>query len=584
MRLQACFVRCAVLLVTMAAGMLGFSASALAETKTDTFKYTGKEQAFVVPASVTSIHVVAIGGAGATASAGGAVGGRGAIVSGSLSVKPGRTLYVEVGGNAASTGGFNGGGSVDGAGPGAGGGASDIREVSIGHEPSPGSETSLKSRLLVAAGGGGGGGSLVVGIDVLCEPGGAGGSAEEPGLGGHICKGSGPDNGGAAGTSEEGGAGAGSGCGFLSASGGLGEGGAGGNAGNGSGGAGGGGGGYFGGGAGGGYNACEGGLEIAGGGGGGGSNLVPAGGTAGLDADENGAPPSIVITYKVPTPACHVVNARTHSTYTELQEAVEAAQAKDTLEVKGICKGDTTITTTTSPLTINGSVDDAQLNGEKRDGSVLTIEKGVTVSISDLTITGGSNATAGGGIHTAGQLTLTNSWVTKSEAPFGGGIGNLGKLTLTNSHVSANTATEEGGGLSTFSGTVMLIDSVVAGNTAGGSGGGIAAGYGSTLTLNDSVVSGNDAPSGGGGGIALFEEATAVLDGASVAGNKALLGGGIANELTSSLTLNSSSKVTENKATGGKEDGGGIYNETGSTLSLDGANVSKNTPENIFEP
>jgi Glycine rich protein len=563
MRPQACFVRLGVLLVAVTVEVFGFSASAFAETKTDTFKYTGKEQAFVVPAFVTSIHVVAIGGAGGTAPEGGAAGGRGAIVSGSLSVKPRQTLYVEVGGNAAAAGAFNGGGSVDGSGPAGGGGASDIREVSMGHEPSPGGETSLHSRLLVAGGGGGGGGGL-------CEPGGAGGSAEDPGAGGHICRGSGPDNGGAAGTSEEGGAGAGSGCGFLSASGGLGVGGPGGNVDNDSGGAGGGGGGYFGGGAGGGYDQCEGGLEIGGGGGGGGSNLVPGGGTAELD--ENGAPPSVVITYRVPTPACDVVNARTRSTYTELQEAVEAAQAEDTLEVKGICKGDTTITSATSPLTIKGSVDDAQLNGEKREGAVLTVEKGVAVAITNVTITGGSSATAGGGIRTAGQLTLTNSWIRNNEAPLGGGIGNLGKLTLTNSHVSANTATEEGGGLSSISGTVTLDDSVVAGNTAGGSGGGIAAGYGGTLTLNDSVVSGNEAPSGGGGGIALFEEATAIL------------GGGIANELTSSLTLNSSSKVTENKATGGKEHGGGIYNETDSTLSLDGANVSKNTPENIFEP
>ena len=49
-------------LVLVVAGVLGFSASAFAETVT--FNYTGAEQEFKVPAGVTSVNVVAIGGAG----------------------------------------------------------------------------------------------------------------------------------------------------------------------------------------------------------------------------------------------------------------------------------------------------------------------------------------------------------------------------------------------------------------------------------------------------------------------------------------------------------------------------------------
>ena len=54
-------------------------------------------------------------------------------------------------------------------------------------------------------------------------------------------------------------------------------------------------------------------------------------------------------------------------------------------------------------------------------------------------------------------------------------------------------------------------------------------------------------------------------------------------KIDSTLTLNSTSKIVENKAAGGKDHGGGIYNEKGSTLNLDGGTVNKNTPENIFE-
>ena len=64
-----------------------------------TFKYTGKEQTFAVPAGVTSIAVVVARGA-----AGGGVGnyrsrsGLGGRVYGVLPVIPGETLYVFVGG------------------------------------------------------------------------------------------------------------------------------------------------------------------------------------------------------------------------------------------------------------------------------------------------------------------------------------------------------------------------------------------------------------------------------------------------------------------------------------------------------
>ena len=74
-------------------------------------------------------------------------------MSATLSVTPGQTLYVNVGGNGTTDapvrGGLNGGGNTVGSpyGGGGGGGASDVRTVS----------GDLASRLLVAGGGGGGG-------------------------------------------------------------------------------------------------------------------------------------------------------------------------------------------------------------------------------------------------------------------------------------------------------------------------------------------------------------------------------------------------------------------------------------------
>ena len=82
---------------------MGSSASA------STFSPSGAEQAFVVPAGVSSVDVEAVGGSGAPFGSGG---GRGGAASGTLSVTPGEILYLEVGGNGSvSGGGFNGGGA-----------------------------------------------------------------------------------------------------------------------------------------------------------------------------------------------------------------------------------------------------------------------------------------------------------------------------------------------------------------------------------------------------------------------------------------------------------------------------------------
>src|SRR5215213_5340583 len=107
-----------------------------AGTTACTYGPTGSEDTFEVPLGVSTIHVVATGAPGAEGFMGGTE-GAGAQVSGDLTVTPGDSLYVNVGGiptggycdpNVACIGGFNGGGSsLFGGG---GGGASDVRTVS----------------------------------------------------------------------------------------------------------------------------------------------------------------------------------------------------------------------------------------------------------------------------------------------------------------------------------------------------------------------------------------------------------------------------------------------------------------------
>ena len=282
---------CATLTLGVLVGLVGASAASAVVVE-ETFKYTGAEQTFTVPTGVTSIHVVATGAVGGTASDGGTLGGRGAVVSGDLSVKPG-PLYIEVGGPGGGAGGFNGGGSGGTGGfghflSGGGGGASDVREVSNGDA------NSLQSRLLVAAGGGGGG-IFQEQSNPAC-PGGPGGDEEQPGSNGGNCGHVGGFGGGAGKATEGGAGGAEAPGGFVvhiqGTAGTLGVGGTDAHAGETyEGNGGGGGGGLYGGGGGGGTAL----FEAGAGGGGGGSNLVPAGGTSAVAA--LGAQPFLTVTY-----------------------------------------------------------------------------------------------------------------------------------------------------------------------------------------------------------------------------------------------------------------------------------------------
>ncbi len=94
------------LVAAMAALLIAYSASPVhaagvctttAGTTTCTYSPTGAEDTFVVPAGVGTIDVVATGAPGAVGLEGGSA-GRGAKVSGDLTVTPGDTLYVNVGG------------------------------------------------------------------------------------------------------------------------------------------------------------------------------------------------------------------------------------------------------------------------------------------------------------------------------------------------------------------------------------------------------------------------------------------------------------------------------------------------------
>ena len=234
---------------------------------------------------------------------------------------------------------------------------------------------------------------------------------------------------------------------------------------------------------------------------------------------------------------------------------------------------------------------------------IFHVMPGITVTIADLTISGGDGGEQGGGgiLNDHGILTIDSCVVQNSFGQNAGGVYNDGSagsatLTILSSSISGNYAAYAGGGIYNdgYNGgnaTVSLTNSTVNGNTAaytgfptgGGAAGGIYNG-GGILTITDSVVSNNYAgvsdpfPVGSGGGI--VNDGTLTITSSSVSGNQAYLsGGGIENGGT--LTI-SGSTISGNGATGQHDGqpwghGGGISGTvtlTNSTLSGNGASLS----------
>jgi hypothetical protein len=245
------------------------------------FRYTGAEQSFKVPDSVTHVTITASGGSGAPGDQVNlgptGLGGLGARVTATIPVTSGEVLAIFVGGSGLD-GGFNGGGGEGCASRnvcyGVGGGASDVRQGG----------DQLADRVVVGAGGGGGGADGGCNNTTCGYPAGGNGGAGGGHKGGSGHAGYSPlQGGGGVGATHKAGGDGGAGGGGSSCDGNdgaLGVGGAGaygcGTSDSSGATGGGGGGGYYGGGGGGGggYDAGSGGRYGSGGGGGGGSSFA----------------------------------------------------------------------------------------------------------------------------------------------------------------------------------------------------------------------------------------------------------------------------------------------------------------------
>jgi hypothetical protein len=208
------------------------------------------------------------------------------------------------------------------------------------------------------------------------------------------------------------------------------------------------------------------------------------------------------------------------------------------------------------------------------NGRVFNVASGSTVTVNDLTITGGDSGIGnGGGILTAGDLTLGNVAVEGNMASNGGGIYSVGSLALNNVVVRGNTASY-GGAIYQSGGSLTVTQSTIANNTNITLGGGLFTSTASVL-IEDSTIDNNSAVAAGG--IYSFDSDVSILN-STISTNTAVGGfGGLYFNGTSggnSATLINATVANNNAGTG---QGGGIYSQSAAyPIVLYGTIVAEN--------
>jgi hypothetical protein len=156
----------------------------------------------------------------------------------------------------------------------------------------------------------------------------------------------------------------------------------------------------------------------------------------------------------------------------------------------------------------------------------------------------------GGGICNNGSVSMVATTISNNTAAEAGGIMNVGNLAVSRSTISGNTSQSFGGGVESF-GPFYVVDSTIANNTAI---------YGSgiynvgDLVLASSTVSGNVTDGGIGGGIYSDSSGTVTMKNTIVSGNTAGFSSPDCSGVVSSLGYNLIGDASGCTITGGPGD------------------------------
>jgi len=180
----------------------------------------------------------------------------------------------------------------------------------------------------------------------------------------------------------------------------------------------------------------------------------------------------------------------------------------------------------------NLTVDDCIITGNSAESAFGDIHGGGidnsgslalknSIVANNRTLLNGSTSGIAGGIHSSGPLTNSNSTISGNQSAYGGGLYAEGKVTITNSTFSGNSAAY-GAAIYSEGATMTLVNDTVSGNASAGDGAGMFLDTG-TIELYSVTVAANEANadnSGGGGGAGIYNFSASVsLNNSILSGN-----------------------------------------------------------------
>jgi hypothetical protein len=204
---------------------------------------------------------------------------------------------------------------------------------------------------------------------------------------------------------------------------------------------------------------------------------------------------------------------------------------------------------------------------------VLTAQKAI---VANTIIDGGNVITLDGNNATRHffvngvSLTLNNIALTKGASPAGGGAieANDAQIVLNNTRITASAATDQGGAIYCFvntNGTLTLNNSIISGNTSRRGGGVFNSGC--PMTVNNSQLSNNRTvganPKQGG---AIYNEGPLVVAGSTLQGNDGFDGGALYVAAGSGARLSNTTIISNTGNFGGGIENSGALTVTDSLL------------------
>ena len=211
-----------------------------------------------------------------------------------------------------------------------------------------------------------------------------------------------------------------------------------------------------------------------------------------------------------------------------------------------------------------------------------------TITINNGTISGCTAKEKGGGLYATNQSTITINNGTISGCKTlaykdGGGLyADNSAINISDGTISGCDGRWGGGLYAENSSTITITDSTISGCKAG-AGGGLFV-IGSTLNIEDDIISECTASDTGKGGGLYAENSTLTISGGTIKGNKAAYGGGVALVKSKVEEPITNWTVVDNEAyktdTGSGYIGGGIYLESGWMDVSNGSNkIYNNTAD-----